>query len=277
MSNWKTYGFQNETTNYLNAVALTGGSISYGTAELVNGFVETCKASGIWDNLVDVGIFVGNDLNAALTKLKWHPAAGPYLTNVSGNFTAGSYTERGSAGGLTSDGTSQWLTSRVPLNNITPNVHLSFYSTNVQYLAGTSRGLIGVERIANAESLMLGYLAAGAAYQFRYGTGVQQAAITTPPAPGFFVGTYNSSLGRDELYISGASRGNTPAATPPGPILSSNLAIMAINSNGSLGLNSIPACTCTFYSIGTSLTPLQCSGFSQIVQSFQNQLSRAVL
>lgn len=276
MSNWKTYGFQNETKNWLNAVAVTGSNVSYDTAQIVNGFVENCKASGIWDNLVDVGIFVGNDLNAALTKLKWHPVAGPYLTNVSGNFTAGSYTERGAAGGLSGNGTNQWLDSRVPANIMQPAPHLSFYLTNPAFAGGASRGYIGSERAGNSDSLILGYLGGGAAQQFRYGTGAgTQASFTTSSAPGFFVGNFNTSLSRDELFISGLLRGGTTTiSSTPVPYNSSNLTLFSVLSAGSPSLY-LPA-TCTFYSIGTSLTPIQQTGFFNIVQSLQLALGRAV-
>lgn len=275
MSNWKTYGFQNETKNWLNAVAITGSNVSYDTAQIVNGFVESCKNSGIWDNLVDVGIFVGNDLNAALTKLKWHPVAGPYLTNVTGAFSSANYQERGPAGGLSGNG-AQYLDSRVPLGVMTPNPHMSCYMTNLGYTGLVSKGLLGTERSVNTDSMILGYLNGGSAYQFRYGSGNIQAASVLPPTPGFILGNYNSSLGRDEIYVSGSLRGTTLVDAVARSYAGSNIVIMTINSAGVVTSSSVTPAICTFYSIGTSLTPIQQTGFYQIVQGLQTALGRQV-
>lgn len=143
MPSFKTYGFDVDTKRYLAAVDATGGAISYQSALAVNGLVTNLKASGIWDKLYEVGPFAGSNLSAACTKLKWHPAAGPYL--ISTAFTSANYTERGQFGGLSGNGSTMYLNT-----NFTPLLYTPFFASFSTYAgnysqAGAGARLLGAE------------------------------------------------------------------------------------------------------------------------------------
>ncbi len=81
---------------FYNTIVATGSSISRTSLGAVYNFVRDCKTAGIWNNLIMVAPFVGNDLNGALIKLKYNTSAG--LVNTA--FVGGDYVETGVSGGL---------------------------------------------------------------------------------------------------------------------------------------------------------------------------------
>src|SRR4051812_37507521 len=92
--------YQAETLNFRDRVTANAGTISTSSLAAVDKFVAYCKTHNLWAKLTDVGVFVGNQLAAALVKLKF-PVGGDSLLFNSG-FIAADYTETGANGGLTS-------------------------------------------------------------------------------------------------------------------------------------------------------------------------------
>jgi hypothetical protein len=273
MGVFKSFGFDNDTKKYLDAVAATGGSISYGTAQAVNNFVETCKSSGIWDQMVDVGVFVGNDLNTALVKLKWHPVAGPYLVNGGSNFGSTNYQERGQFGGLSGNGTNTFLNTNLPSFRIGNTSHLAFYLARKNFAEGVTNLYIGAENSANIQTSALGHGNAGTEDVFRWApTSFGWIGVTRSAGSGLMIGCMDPNTRIQQLYNNNVLIGSGVANS--GINGTSNMYIFADNQGGNTvaPLNGIG----TFYSIGYGLTAAQSSGLYSAVQGLQSALGRGI-
>jgi len=100
------YRFEPETIAYKTRITDALGTIAAASLRAVNQFVVECKAANVWDSLVDVGVFAGTALTAALVKLKYPEGVAGLFTN--NNFLSGDYTE---ATGLNGNGTTKYLAS----------------------------------------------------------------------------------------------------------------------------------------------------------------------
>ena len=69
-------GWRDETLQYADRIAANGGSISQGSLVAIDAFVRACQVAGIWSKFIEVGPFAGANLNAAMVKLVYQPAAG---------------------------------------------------------------------------------------------------------------------------------------------------------------------------------------------------------
>lgn len=273
MAFWKTYGFDNDTKKYLDAVAVTGGSISYGSAQYVNQFVETCKASGYWNKLYDVGVFAGNDLNTALVKLKWLPSTSPYLVNTA--FVAASYIETGANGGLQANGTSQYLNTQFVLSSFPEmwsNNHLSIYNK-----ASMGAGI-------NQEGIMGAFPDSSHRWDFRRPVGNNITCYNTSANDAFSSSSsYVDNNSRGHLmnsrlspivcngYISGLNLAST--FTTPQAASGVNLPVgISTNFNGGTFFSGLTV----FYSIGLGLTASEASALYQAAQQLQTSLGRQI-
>lgn len=269
MAIWKTYGFDNDTKKYLDAVAVTGGSISYGTAQYVNQFVETCKASGVWDSISECGAFVGDDLNTALVKLKWSAQTSPYLVN--NGFVAADYSATGVAGGLSGDGTSKYLDTTTILPGV-DSAHLSVYCRN-NVASATAKSFIGTN-VTNAQLAIMRKDTANA-LSIAIGTGLAIPVFTSVPVQGYFLGT-RYAPDSTTLFTSGVSQSTSSTSLPvfQGPTLRipvfARYTAVATPSEYTNGLFS-------FYSIGAGLTTGQALALSQAVLRLQSNLNRGVI
>jgi hypothetical protein len=88
--------FEPETLTYQAAIAAAGGTMNVAVLRHVDDFVVEAKARGFWSALIEVGPFCGDNLAAALVKLKH--AGQVTLTNT--GFVGGDYVESGVNGGL---------------------------------------------------------------------------------------------------------------------------------------------------------------------------------
>lgn len=120
-----------EVVAWRSAIAANGGSVSGGAVAAVNAFVRGCKADGVWDALLDVGLFAGVDnLNAALVKLKTPSGVQRVLTN--NNFVSADHTATGASAGLVGNGSSKFLnTGFIGLGTLsTTSASVGFYTTS---------------------------------------------------------------------------------------------------------------------------------------------------
>lgn len=80
------------------------GAIKSSSLTVIDDYILGCKNDGIWDLLLDVGVFAGNNLPSSLVKLKYPTSLQSTLTNF--NFVEGDYSE---SKGLKGDGLSKVL------------------------------------------------------------------------------------------------------------------------------------------------------------------------
>lgn len=143
-----------ETWTYQANIIANSGTISSTSLAAVDAFVTACKTANLWSKILDCGVFVGNQLAAALTKLVTDSGS-PYLTNE--NFVGGDYTETGVNGGLTPNGSSKYLKTGV-LANAAGVAALAFYNRGVVDNSA-ERTMIGTE-VNSTDRFSLGHLAA---------------------------------------------------------------------------------------------------------------------
>jgi len=113
----------NDVKTYLSNVQMNGGRISDATLRSVNTFTVRLKESGVWAKIRDMGIYCGDNLAAALVKLKYPNGVSPVLENL--NFEDSDYIERGASGGLKGNGLNKILRT-----GIIPSQHLVQGSTS---------------------------------------------------------------------------------------------------------------------------------------------------
>lgn len=108
-----------------------GGTFSKSaTIPSIDSFIKSLKADGIWELLIDVGIYAGDNLAAALTKLKYPSSA---VSNyVNHGFGETDYEERNGLRG----GFNKYLD---------PGISADFLNPNSAYIAGYLSGDFSVQ------------------------------------------------------------------------------------------------------------------------------------
>ena len=258
--------FSAETLVWRDNVLANGGTFSVSTMDAVEKFVQDCKNNSIWDKLIEVGLFAGDNLNAALVKLKVGAGAPSLLTNI--NFLSGDYLESGATAGLSGNGTSKYLNTGLAATNLADLGHLSFYLREDVGASG-NRSLLGV--MSGTDQLWLGGLSPTVDVTCRYGQN-NSATAATPLNKGFYLASRNS-LSDLKVYRNAqllVANGTTVTVTKP----SANLFIFALSVLGSASAF-LPA-KGSFYSVGQSMSDTECQLFYNAVQTFQQTLNRAV-
>jgi len=92
-------GTDTSSSRYFKRIAAAGSSISEDNKAAITTFVVNAKEHGYWNNLLDIGPFAGNDLTAALVKLKAAPGITYALANR--GFTPADYSVTGGLKGAT--------------------------------------------------------------------------------------------------------------------------------------------------------------------------------
>jgi hypothetical protein len=258
-------GWRDETLQYADRIAANGGSITQASLVGIDAFVRACQIAGIWSKFIEVGPFAGSNLNAAMVKLVYQPAAGSVLTNSS--FVSGDYVETGANGGLSGDGT-KFLNTNVQATTLPDNGHYSFYLRE-DITSGSNKGLIGALDASN--QYWMGALTAGATVDLRYGALVL-ASVSGILSKGFYTGVRESSTSltyyRDAVSI--ATSSSAAGTTKPAYAIhtwgynSAGTSGARINARGS------------FYSIGQALTPTEVGALHNAVRNLQSALNRAV-
>lgn len=257
---------------YFQRIVDNGGTISAADQTAITTFVTSAKANGYWDKLLDIGPLAGDNLNAALVKLKYPNAVSPTLLNS--NFVEGDY---GQTTGLTSDGTA-------PYKQLNTNVN---YNTFTDSLGGMSFWVGDVYNNAPAVSFM--GLGNGAVPYVNMGMG----------SPGYFGGNTAASLsgGGKSKYTTGffhiirqspsslkyLVNGNLMAgssSTVATTTRSAEIALFAVNTKTSAGastaINSF-AGTSYFYSLDDgSMSDSEIEAFASDVEQLQLNLGRIV-
>lgn len=265
----KNYGLDMDVKTYANNILLNGGSISLQSLEYVNQFVIGLKTNAIWQNILDMGIFCGNNLNAALVKLKYVSGLSP-VNLVNNNFIAGDYVERGATGGLTGNASTKYLDTIFPILSLNrTNVHCSFYK-NVQGTTNASfRGMMGASYVAtgNTDRFYMEDDSSNSTANGALGFGAIGAASTTAfNGTGFRIfacdGTNTTAYKNTSISVNGAGD----------QTWQKNGTVWIFNVNGS----TLTSSTIPFYSIGYGLSVTDVTNFYNLVQTLQTQLGRQV-
>lgn len=258
-------GWRPETLQYADRVAANGGSITQASLVAIDNFIRECQAAGIWEKFIEVGPFAGLNLNAAMVKLVYQPAAGSVLTNS--NFVASDYAETGANAGLNGDGT-KFLNTNVLGNSLPDNGHLSFYLRD-DISSGGNKALIGA--LNGTDHCWMGALNPAAAVDLRYGALVSASTAGTL-AKGFYAGVRESAasltLYREGLPLASSS---SPTGTNK-PALAMHL--WAFNSSGASAARITGRGS--FYSMGQSLNATEAAALRAAVQNLQSAFNRAV-
>lgn len=231
----------------------------------IDSFVRECQTAGIWEKFIEVGPFAGLNLNAAMVKLVYQPAAGSVLTNSS--FIASDYAETGANAGLNGDGT-KFLNTNVLSSSLPDNGHLSFYLRD-DISSGGNKALIGA--LTGTDHCWMGALNPAAAVDLRYGALVIASNAGTL-SRGFYTGVRESSTSLS-LYRDGVLLTNTSlAAGTNKPAFA--MYLWAFNSSGSSSARITGHGS--FYSMGHSLNATEAAALRAAVQNLQSAFNRAI-
>ncbi len=258
--------YHTETLDYRSRLLAAGGTISETSLDYAEKFVQDCKNALLWNKLDEVGLFLGNQLTAALVKLKY-TAAGLLINN---NFTAGNYTERGASGGLLGDGVTKYLDTGLNVQNLPTLGHLGFYLREDVAAAG-NRGMMGA--FTATEQYILGSSNPASDVFGRYGQ-LPDVTAVQPLVKGFYT---LSRTAANQLYL--FHNGNVVDADTN--------TVASVKPNGTVPLwgwnyitganmqNFLPA-RGSFYSIGQGLSPAEAQALYQAVQTLQRNLNRSI-
>lgn len=245
------YRFQAETLAYRALIESEEGTISAASLKAVDAFVKSCKESKVWDQLADVGVFAGNQLAAALCKLKSTNGAAPVIQG--GDTFGGEYAENV---GLTGDGETL-LDTDVVINTVLgtrASGGLVVYTSSAidDVAAGTLLG-------SNSDRIFTD----GALASFHWG-GDGRAFVSV--APGFYSGQIRAGKPVETFYGNSleGSGGDTGNAADDSLFLLSDGDVNFFT--GVIG----------FYAVTQGLTDSQNNSLFVAVQALQTALGRAV-
>ena len=255
--------FLPESTQFFKRIAANGGTIGNAAMAAVDQFVRELYQRELWHKLLDVGVFAGDQLTAALVKLKCASGAPETFVNV--NFVAGDYVETGATAGLLGNGSTKCLRTGCSPAALEATGHLSVYTRD--NLPGTGmHGMMGASSGADEFSLVQ----SASALTGRFG---QTAATTVADLNKGFLCVARMGPTDLRLYRDGTQVDLNSTSVTPGSV-TDDIALFGITSMGSPSL--LTNLRAAFYSVGRALTPAEVSSLYTAVQMFQTALNRAV-
>jgi hypothetical protein len=258
-------GWRSETLSYADRVAANGGAITQASLVAIDTFVRACQVAGVWEKFIEVGPFAGSDLNAAMVKLVYQPAAGSVLTNSS--FVSGDYVETGANGGLLSDGT-KFLNTNVLATSLPDTGHFGFYLRE-DISSGGNKATMGA--LAGSDQCWMGALNPALAVDLRY-CGIVTANGPAILSKGFYTGVRESttllSYYRDATLL--GATGTVTGTSKPAQAIH----LWGFNSSGSSAGRI--AARGSFYSIGQALSAVEVGALNNAVRTLQQALLRSV-
>jgi len=259
-------------------VVANGGTVSAATLNAVSVFCASVANAGIRDRFLRLNLFCG-DSDSSLFAVRTPLFRGQSLggtqygstTDTNNSFVPGDYTETGSSGGLSSNGT-KWLNTGLATNALTVgDRHLSAYE--VVRSGGTYQRFLGSEgaNVGN-QQFLLGYDSSGSVVRFGFGAFGATLSGASTSTGGHFLG--NNMSDRSGAIYKNASRdafiNEGTTATPT----TAEVYVFGINRGGSA--TDGYAGRLGGYSIGLSMTPTQVASFYSAMQAFQTALTRNV-
>jgi len=250
-----------ESQDYFQRIALNGGTISSASMKAADDFARALFDANLWWKILDMGLFAGDQLAAAMVKLKYTSGAGVLVNN---NFVAADYVERGTSGGLGGDGSTKSLRTGLVQSAVGATGHIAFYLRE-DFSPGFYECMAGVS--AGGDDYLL--FQADTSIQVRFGQ--TQLANRTDLTRGFWCGGREAD-GTLCLYKNGIlQQVNVNPVTPAGT--TQDFHVFAKNGNGT-PVNHVDR-RGGFYCIGQALTPTDQASLYNAVQTFQQALNRA--
>jgi hypothetical protein len=253
------------------AVIAAGSTVTRSAVLAVSRETKALKATGLWDKVLMALPCAGNNLTAALVRLKVPTGVAVSATN--NNFTAAAYTE---ATGITGDGATQYL--GLGINPITRSYSTSSfglwaYTRTAVVGTGTSRNTIGSGDAAGANLTGLGWINSGAQESGGIGRDPLDtyAAGSATSVTGFLGITANGSR-VNQFYRNGAAVGATGTMTDT--FANREMFAHALNLNGSASGFCNRAISSIY--ITTGLSAAEAVTFNSLVQAFESALARNV-
>ncbi len=252
-----------ETQLYLNRITGNGGSIKPSSLTAINTFVIGCKNDGIWDSLRDVGPLCGNDINAAIVKLKSMSSVPTYDNQ---GFTNSDYSE---ATGLLGNGSS-YLKTRVLGTDLTSgSTGIGLYDRDVPNGANQIQGAAdsSTSRLVFYNGWIDNHIYSD---QYNGANEIDNGSALTG-ALGFLFAT-RTTAPLHSLFRNGSSLVST--ATVGGTLPTRELYFMAFNSVGSAATFSTHHIA--FLCLTDGMDGTQAASLNTRVQALQTALGRNV-
>ncbi len=268
--NGSTILYDPEVFNYVAAIISNGGSISTADLTSVHKFVINLKNAQVWDRLVDVGLFCGNNLSSALVKIKTAPGTNSVMTNI--NFVEADY---GRTTGLKGNGTTKYLKIGVNPSRAMTFGDSSFGVYNASSVAADG-GSFGARTSAASTFQMFHPFSDSVIYADQYNTtnsaGRVAVATTNSSLFGLIVCS-RTSTSLMSVYRRGNKLGTT-TGTSIGTLPNAEMFVFASNDAGTPVFYS--SYFQSMYFVGSGLTAAQIMVLNGATEQLQFDLGRFV-
>ncbi|MBN3993896.1 MAG: hypothetical protein HWQ36_26280 [Nostoc sp. NMS2] len=261
-----------DVANFKNRIIADGGTISNSSLQAHNTFVKSLKLGGIWDKCLEIATYAGNDLNAALVKLKYPSGIQSSLTNV--GFVNADYSEITGLSGDTSN-TKYLKTGFIPSVQLTSSLdaHLSVYARNTVAISGSGSAPFAYLGCNNTTPRFYLFRQTSTLTGFVGSSTEMSVTKSTATAPGhILLSTVSSNLGY-LFYNGNVETTDTSFTTNARPTC--EVSIFSYDNGGTqflLRSNLI----CGMHTIGYGLDTNQATIFYNAVQALQTALGRQV-
>jgi hypothetical protein len=244
---------QAERTDYETRILAAESTISAAQIVAVNRFIHDLKAADVWNKIQDMGVFCGDDLTAALVKLKYTSGDG-LLTNV--GFTADEF----SVEGLTGDGDGMSVNTGFRPG---ADYHLAFWAGDHTRDGSLNTGIGAVNRTLGRN--------ASDDIEARYAA--SSGVITADQANANGLWILNGPPGAAELWVNTAKL-NQDTGLAAHAALTQDVSVFANQTAGS-GADNMWLGTIGFYSIGFSLSAGDIAALQNALELLYSTLGRA--
>jgi hypothetical protein len=264
-ANRRTVAFDESAIEYFDRIVFAGSTIGRPARLAIDDYCKGCKADGIWDLQLDIGPLCGDNLTAALIKLKKLSTNYVYTNN---NFVAGDYSQ---ATGLTGNGSSKYLNADFVCSTVLTvnNTGMAVYDRTT---ASATVNLHGAT--VNGNSTRQFYLHIdNNIYAVQYDDSVFVGGGAISGAVGFISSARDSTAGvSTRIHRNGVLMGTQASSSGTLP----NFDFYWFARNLSNVAQNWSAHTCSFLGITTTMTSAQSTSLYARVQALQAALGRNV-
>lgn len=252
-----------ETIAYANNIATNGGVISSQQLAAVDDFISNGKTNGWWSTVLDMGVFAGQNLSAALVKLKYPSGGQGTITNH--NFVATDYTQANGVVAAANNSTKYLDTGFIPnANGLTSTNYAmgAFWSAEVAQGAGSGYTMGG--NPASGDTTVIAGSTTGTGFT---PAGSINSNGANSLARGFLACSIDTTT--EHIFMHGAEI--LTAVTSPVLETASNITIFRVTRFGGLyyGGGGI-----SFYFIGNTPTSAQMQSLGLAVELLMRRLGR---
>lgn len=275
-----------EAQDWVYRVYANGGTVSQSTANAVSSFCDSISSNSLRSKFWRLNLFCGDNLAACLTPLYRSTSLGgtvvDNLVDTPVNFFEYDYTETGSSGGLTGNGTTKYINTSVNTSSFgtASDVHLGAYLSFPTIPAGNALGSFAGDTAGGNQFLQqfrLSFTAASTTYTVEsaiHGTNLASLANQSGNNNGLFL-VSRTSLTDLTLYRNASSIATNTTSTSP-VTAARPMYVFANNNVNSPSSGSFFNGIMRYYSLGLGLTSGQVSTFNTIMTTFQTALNRNV-